>query len=202
MTHPAAAPAAPCPAMCPATPPTIAPLMHPLAFAEAPAPTATPNTTNATSTFIVDLLEPAGPTRRSRSAGKSLTAIHRTMTAHWATRRPPGCFSPGREKICRVICLLRTILKAQNQAKKREGLLSRCSSLPDQTHQEMHLSLQTRAEAVDAITFTRRVQVCLASSQTQVPGQIKKILGSVRRNPIPLPLYHLQNGLNREFLGR
>jgi hypothetical protein len=40
----------------------------------------------------------------------------------------------------------------QKQAKKREGLLPRCSSLPDQTHQRMHLPLRTGAKAVDAIT--------------------------------------------------
>ena len=43
--------------------------MHPLAFAEAPVPTATPNTSNATSIFIMDLLEPAGLSRESRLFG-------------------------------------------------------------------------------------------------------------------------------------
>jgi hypothetical protein len=44
--------------------------MHPLAFAEAPVPTATPNTSNATTTFIVQSpFEPAGLSRESRRFG-------------------------------------------------------------------------------------------------------------------------------------
>jgi hypothetical protein len=40
-----------------------------LAFAEAPAPTTTPSTSNAASIFIVNLLEPTGPSRKRRLFG-------------------------------------------------------------------------------------------------------------------------------------
>jgi hypothetical protein len=54
----------------------IAPLMHPLAFAEAPVPAATPNTSNATSIFIINLLEPAGLSRESRLFGSFARSVN------------------------------------------------------------------------------------------------------------------------------